>query len=507
MPWRSLPSSRQIARQVGAGVAAVNRSGAVNGRGAADEWALGQPASAAKQTAPVRSVSQVSADARFLVESNFRTVWIEGEISNFRSYASGHWYFSLKDDSAQLRCVMFATRNRFVRFPLADGLSVIVRGRLTIYEARGDFQAIVEHVQPAGEGALRAAFEQLKAKLAAEGLFAEDRKQPLPRFPRHIAIITSLDGAALRDVLAVVRRRFACLRITCFSVAVQGQEAAGQVLTAFDRAERMRHPPDVIVVTRGGGSLEDLATFNLESVARRIAAASIPVVAAIGHETDVTIADFVADQRASTPSAAAELVTPDGSELLQRLTALEGALVARLEATLHLRRQLLTAFERRLVHPQRALEQRLLRLDELAERLTAAARTAQQRRATALLHQAQLLARATPLRGIDTAGQRVRRAQQRLGNAATALQSRFRQQVLALARALNGVSPLATLERGFAIVAKPDGTRWGRPVTAAAQVTVGETLLAHLADGTVQAHVADTTPRGATDESATGGET
>ena len=437
----------------------------------------------------MRSVSQVNADARFLIESNFRAVWIEGEISNFRAYASGHWYFSLKDDTAQLRCAMFATRNRFVRFALADGMSVVVRGRLSIYEARGEFQALVDHVEPAGEGALRVAFEQLKNSLAKEGLFAAERKRSLPAFPRHIAVITSRDGAALRDVLAVVRRRFPCLRITCLFVLVQGSEAARQLLAAFDRAERMRSPPDVLIVTRGGGSLEDLAAFNLESVARRIAASSIPVVAAIGHETDVTIADFVADQRASTPSAAAEMVTPDSNELRQRLAELESALTVRLNAKLRLQRQLLTTIEQRLVHPRRALDQRLLRLDELAERLGLAMQAALQGRTVAVRHQRQLLARASPLQRIERARDHIDRARDRMGKTVGVLHDRAGDRLGALARALGAVSPLATLDRGFAIVAKPDGTRWGKPVTSVAQVASGETICTHLADGTLQATV------------------
>ena len=450
-----------------------------------------RPATAAAGGRQVRSVSQVTAEVRFLVESNFRSVWIEGEVSNFRAYASGHWYFSLKDHAAQLRCVMFATRNRFVRFALANGSSVLARGRLSIYEARGDFQAIVDHIELAGEGALRAAFEQLREKLSNEGLFADERKRPLPTFPRHVAIITSRDGAALRDVLAVIGRRFPSLRVTCFYVAVQGFEAAGQLLTAFDRAERMRHPPDVIIVTRGGGSLEDLAAFNLESVARRIAAATIPVVAAIGHETDVTIADFVADRRAATPSAAAELVTPDRRELLRQFAGLEQALTARFSAKVRLQRQLLDACRSRLVHPRRALEQRLLRVDELAERFSVAMQSTLHRRQTSLLHQRELLARATPLRRVALARDRVAQAHARLNAATRTLQSRLGDRLNSLGRALNAVSPLATLERGFAIVAKPDGTRWGRPINSVAEANPGDTLLTHVADGTLQTEVTE----------------
>ena len=442
-------------------------------------------------TGQVRTVSQVNAEARFFIEERFRLVWVQGEISNFRRYSSGHWYFTLKDDRAQLRCVLFANRNRFVRFSPENGTEAIVRGHLSLYEGRGDFQAIVDHIEPAGEGALRAAFERLKAKLAAEGLFAAQRKRPLPRFPRHIAVISSRDGAALRDVLAVVRRRFACVRVTCFYVAVQGFEAAGQILAAFDRAERMRQTPDVIVITRGGGTLEDLAAFNLESVARRIAAARIPVVAAIGHETDVTLADFVADRRAPTPSAAAEMVTPDSVEVLARLAGLEAALASRLAARMALRRSLLAAVQRRLVHPGRALQQRMQRNDELAERLAAGLHANLQRAHTALQHQGELLLRASPRLRLGIARQSVERLQGRLAAAAANNRERAGASVAALARGLNAVSPLATLERGYAIVAKPDGSRWGRPITSAAQAQGGDPIVAHLADGTLHARIED----------------
>ena len=439
----------------------------------------------------VRTVSQVNAEARLFVEERFRLVWVQGEISNFRRHSSGHWYFSLKDDRAQLRCVLFANRNRSVRFLPEDGMEAVVRGRLSLYEARGDFQAIIDHIEPAGEGALRAAFEQLKAKLAAEGLFAEQRKRPLPKFPRHIAVVSSHDGAALRDVLAVVRRRFPCVCVTCFHVAVQGVEAGGQILAAFDRVERMRRAPDAIVVARGGGSLEDLAAFNLEAVARRIAAARIPVVAAIGHETDFTIADFVADRRAPTPSAAAEMVTPDGVDLLARLAGLEAVLTSKMVARMRLQGSLLAATQRRLVHPGRTLQQRALRIDELAERLAAALQANLQRARLALRHQGELLLRASPQRRLGVAEQSVERLQDRLVAASANNRERAKAKVATLARALNAVSPLATLERGYAIVAKPDGSRWGKPITAAAQARGGDAIVAHLADGILRARVED----------------
>ena len=452
--------------------------------------AVAAPRSAAMRRT-VKSVSQINAEARFLIEERFGVAWVTGEISNFRAYASGHWYFTLKDERAQLRCVMFASRNRFVRFKPTDGLSVVLRARLSVYEARGDFQALVDHVEGAGEGALRIAFEQRRARLGAEGLFAAERKRPLPQFPRHLAVISSRDGAALRDVLAVLRRRFPCLRVTCFYVAVQGPEAEGQILTAFDRAERMRHPPDVLILTRGGGSLEDLATFNLESVARRIHAATIPVVSAIGHETDTTIADFVADHRAATPSAAAELATPDRAALDGRLETLATALRSRMVARLRLDRRLLAGTARRLVHPGRTLEQRLQRTDELRERLALAMRAMLQRLTAAHRHQNELLARANPNRRLQQARVRVASAESRLPAAAAANVARQRLRAEALARALQAESPLATLARGYAVVAAPDGSRWGKPLTAAAMVRGGERVAIHWADGSRHARMDD----------------
>ena len=441
----------------------------------------------------VRTVSEVNAEARFLIEERFRRVWIEGEVSNFRPYSSGHWYFSLQDDRAQMRCVMFSNANRFVRFAVGNGMSVVVRGRLSIYEGRGEFQAIIDHIEPAGEGALRAAFERLKAQLADEGLFREDRKRPLPAYPRHIAVISSRAGAALKDVLAVVRRRFPCVRVTCFYVAVQGFEAERQIIAALDRAEFMRSTPDVIVLTRGGGSLEDLAAFNLESVARRIDAARIAVVSAIGHETDVTIADFVADRRAPTPSSAAEMVTPDRGELSAHLRRLEVAIVSRMTAQARLDRQLVTAARQRLVHPGRIVEQRMQRADELGERLTAATAAAVKQARTALAHRSQLLARCNPVADIRLARDRVDRGAKHLVGAATSALERAGGRVAALVRALGAVSPLATLARGFAIVARPDGSRWGQPIETVAQARAGDPIVAHLADGAIQATVDGTT--------------
>ena len=297
----------------------------------------------------VYAVSELTAAARQAIEDTFPPVWVEGEVSNLRQPGSGHWYFSLADARAQLRCVMFASRNRFVRTRIANGLHVLVRCRLSLYEGRGEFQGI-------------------GGQLEREGLFAAERKRPLPAFPRHVGVVSSLSGAALQDVLAVLRRRFPCVEVTCFPVAVQGPEAVSQIVAALDRAQRTTERPDLLLLTRGGGSLEDLAAFNSEAVARRIAACAIPVVSAVGHEVDVTIADLVADRRAATPSAAAELIAPEREDLLRRLAGSETRLSGRMSERIGLERVRLRAASARLVDPVRALEQQMQRADDLRER-------------------------------------------------------------------------------------------------------------------------------------------
>ena len=247
----------------------------------------------------VLSVSQFTRQARILIEEGLGTVSVEGELSNFSQPGSGHWYFTLKDSTAQIRCAMFAGRNRAVRLKVANGLKVRIRGRVSLYESRGDFQIIAEGMEAAGAGALQAAFEHLKLELAAEGLFADERKRSLPAYPRHLTIISSPSGAALKDVLHVIERRFPALQVLLIESSVQGQAAEGQLLRALERSAAIA--TDAVLLTRGGGSLEDLWCFNLESVARALASCPHPTVSAIGHQTDFTITDFVADLRAPTP--------------------------------------------------------------------------------------------------------------------------------------------------------------------------------------------------------------
>ena len=439
---------------------------------------------------PVYTVSELTAEARFLLEEQFPLIWVEGEISNLRVPSSGHWYFTLKDDRAQIRCAMFVNRNRFVRQRPGDGDQVMVRGRVSLYEARGDFQLIAEHLEAAGEGALRAAFEALKRKLVGEGLTDTQRKRPLPAYPDHIAIISSVSGAALRDVLAVLKRRWPRLAITLLPVAVQGNAAQGQILAAFETlanwpARLDRPPPDLVLVTRGGGSLEDLWAFNLEPVARAISTCPIPVVTGIGHETDFTIADFVADLRAPTPSAAAELITPNRDEWLENSRQLSRSLAAHVRADLAGGHAKLTRLSHRLIHPGRTLQQRMQRVDDLEQRLASAASRRVERHQSGV-HL--LLARLTaqhPRETLKTLQSSLQDLHARLRRAVLDTASRGQADLTAVTRTLHAVSPTATLERGYAIITTPPpgAARFGRLVSSVDQVRKGEPLVAHLTDG------------------------
>ncbi|MBI4636172.1 MAG: exodeoxyribonuclease VII large subunit, partial [Candidatus Rokubacteria bacterium] len=328
----------------------------------------------------VVSVSELTAQLRALLEERFPAVWVEGEISNFRQYPSGHAYFTLKDESAQLRCVLFRARQRRIRFEPADGLHVLAFGSVEVYAARGEYQLVVELLEPRGLGALQLAFEQLKARLAEEGLFDAARKRPLPRFPRKIGIVTSPAGAAIRDMLRVIGRRFGELSIVIAPARVQGEGAAEEIAAGL-RDLNAVGDVDVIIVGRGGGSLEDLWAFNEEVVARAIAASKVPVISAVGHEVDVTIADFVADLRAPTPSAAAELVVREKQSVVESLAELRArltrAIVRRLEGD---RARLESLRHRRvLTDPARALRDVERRLDDARARLRHAAAAALRR--------------------------------------------------------------------------------------------------------------------------------
>jgi exodeoxyribonuclease VII large subunit len=377
------------------------------------------------------SPSELARLARDLLEDTFPLIWIEGELSNLSRPVSGHCYFNIKDAQAQVRCAMFKMRAGLLRFKPADGMRVRARARVSLYEARGEFQLIVEHMEEAGEGALLRAFEQLKAKLAAEGLFDAAQKRTLPKWPRHIGVITSPTGAAIRDVLSVLGRRFAFARVEIMPVPVQGKEAPHAIIAMLAAASKaQRH--DVLLLTRGGGSLEDLWAFNDEGVARAIRASVIPVVSAIGHEIDFTIADFVADLRAPTPSAAAELIAPDLDAIRRTLEREHTVLTQLLQRRLRNDAQRVDQAYARLLaqHPRNRLRIGAERLAQLRARL----RTQHPRTRIRLLH--------------ERLGQLWRR-QQMAGTGALDLRAR---RLTDLARTLNAVSPLATLQRGYVIL-------------------------------------------------------
>ncbi len=444
------------------------------------------PTSTADSGRVVLTVSQLNRDVRDLLEQGLPLLWVEGEISNLARPASGHWYFTLKDTRAQIRCAMFRPRNRLVRFQPANGSQILVRGRVSLYEPRGDYQLIVESMEDAGDGALRRQFEELKARLQAEGLFDAGRKQPLPPLPRRIGVITSPSGAAIRDVLQVLRRRFPAIEVMIYPVPVQGAGSAEQIARMLALADS-RDEVDVLLVTRGGGSLEDLWAFNEEVVARAIAACALPVVSAVGHEVDVSIADFVADQRAPTPSAAAELLSPDGDAWARRLGQLAQRLHQLAQGRIQQQQRQLNSLSERLTrqHPGRRLRDHGQRLDELDLRLRGAWTRAHQLRGLQLAQLQQRLRQRHPARTLNLLRNQVAGLEQRLVTAQAMRLERRQQRLVGLARALDAVSPLATVSRGYAIVQRQDGSI----VRDAVSVDVGERLSARLARGRVECRV------------------
>jgi exodeoxyribonuclease VII large subunit len=441
----------------------------------------------AERRRDVYSVSRLNREARGLLESGFPSVWITGELSNVSRPASGHWYFTLKDECAQVRCAMFRPRNQWVRLTPRDGLQVLLRARVGLYEARGEFQLVADHMEEAGEGELRRRFEALKAKLAAEGLFDAARKRAPPRFPRRIGIVTSPTGAAIRDVLQVLRRRSPGTAVLVYPVPVQGALAAREIADMLALADR-RRDVDVLLLVRGGGSLEDLCAFNDEGLARAIAAVTLPVVCGVGHEIDFTIADFVADLRAPTPSAAAELAAPDAGAWLATLKAASDRLGAAARRALRARHDAVSRAELRLaqLHPSQALAQRMQRLDELSGRALGAMRRHVKACGERLRRLQAELATASPRVRIGSLLLRAAHAGARL---APALRHRLAIQggrLTAAARGLEATSPLATLGRGYAIVTL---AATGRVVTDSEQAPSGSEIEARLARGRLRARV------------------
>lgn len=437
----------------------------------------------------VITVSQLNRRAKQLLETHLPLLWVEGELSNVSVPSSGHWYFTLKDDQAQVRCAMFRNRNMTVRFKPQQGQHVLIRARVSLYEGRGDYQIIAEHMEEAGAGALQRAFDELKLKLAREGLFDEHIKKPLPPLPKHIAIITSPTGAAIRDILSVLDRRFPSIPVTIIPVAVQGKESAPQIVKAIELANRAplsdkqslgKNLFDLIVLTRGGGSLEDLWSFNEEIVARAIYASKLPVVSAVGHEIDFTIADFVADLRAPTPSAAAELITPDGEEWLEKFIGYEVILEEIIERKLQHLQQKLTWLRSRLRHPKEKLEQQAQRLDNIELRL----KNAIQNIVAVYRNRLNTLAiRQKPLHPQYRLAQlqtRFQQAQQRFNKAQQLSLAQKRQRFSEAVRMLHTLSPLKTLDRGYALVTHMDGLT---PITSSQQLNTGDKIKTQLAKG------------------------
>ena len=443
----------------------------------------------AAHTPPPRDIltpSQLNALARDLLEGAFPLIWVEGELGNLSRPGSGHLYFTLKDARAQVRCALFKPKSQWLNFVPREGLRVLGRGRLTLYEARGDYQLVLDSLEEAGEGALRRAFEELKAKLAAEGLFASERKRPLPAYVRRLGVLTSPSGAAVRDVLSVLARRYPLVDVDVLPVPVQGATAAAQIVRMLQRAIRSGRY-DALLLARGGGSLEDLWAFNDEALVRAIAAAPIPVVSAIGHETDFSLSDFAADLRAPTPSVAAELLVPDRDELRRRLRALD-ARVTRLQVQrLHQAMQRVDRAALRLqaLRPRARLDLLCRRQAEALRRLDAAWRQRLTRERARLRHADAVLRATHPQR-------RLARLRVRLASVSARPQAaiawRLQHDALrlrGLARSLESVSPLSTVARGYAILQHADG----RIVRSVEQAAVGEALDARLGDGRLRVRV------------------
>jgi exodeoxyribonuclease VII large subunit len=410
---------------------------------------------------PIRkifSVSELNRDVAALLEQEFAWIWVEAEISNLARPASGHIYFSLKDDTAQLRCAMFRSRTNTVSFKPENGQQVLVRGKVSLYQPRGDYQLIVDRMEAAGEGALRARFEALKSALAAEGLFDAGRKRPLPSIPTCIGVITSNTGAAIRDVLSVIGRRFPSVPVKLFPVPVQGDAAAPAICRALQLAESMAEC-DVLLLVRGGGSLEDLWAFNEETVARAIVACKIPVVSGVGHETDTTIADFVADLRAATPTAAAEAVTPDGADWQGKLAAYTRRLQQLVRDAQKQRQQTLHWLKTRLwqQHPTAVLQGYGQRLDEFEQRLLRGWRLRSQHWQHRQQHLASRLLAASPRNRLQQGEQRLQLLVSQLQHRSQAKLEKSRAGLERLASTLNAISPLNTLARGYSITCDESG--------------------------------------------------
>ncbi|RDH84769.1 MAG: exodeoxyribonuclease VII large subunit [endosymbiont of Galathealinum brachiosum] len=434
----------------------------------------------------IYSVSELNRTIRGLLESQFPLLWIEGEISNLAQPASGHIYFTLKDSKAQVRCAMFKGRKQLVKFKPANGQQILIRAKVGLYEARGEFQLVAEHMEEAGDGALRREFEELKTRLATEGLFDEALKQPLPELPKCIAVITSGTGAAIRDVLSVLKRRFPSIPVQIYPVAVQGEKAAPEIAKALYRASKSKSC-DVILLVRGGGSLEDLWAFNEEQVARAIVLCDVPVISGVGHEVDVTIADFTADFRAATPSAAAELVSPNQQTYLHKFQSFQRQLMRQIQGDLNRLNEQSQWLQNRLKmqHPSSQLMQQSQQLDGLIDNLRDAFQAIVSEKKHDLKYTVQSLINNRPDQFIDYQKIQLEDLSSRLVFSSQLNIENKQQQLANLSRTMQAVSPLNTLSRGYSITRDTNG----ETVTNARQLRKGDIISSEFGKGKVTSRV------------------
>lgn len=448
--------------------------------GKTEEQKIPLSSSSPTRESVVYNVEQLNAHIRQTLENQLGIVWLQAEISNFKPHSSGHFYFSLKDNKAQISAIMFRGHNSKLRFKPHDGLEVVVRGRITVYEPRGTYQIVCESMEPVGAGALQKQFEQLKEKLKLEGLFESSRKKPIPAYPRHVAIVTSPTGAAIQDILNIMNRRAKNVQITLVPALVQGAQAASSLCESLEKALKLS--VDVIIIGRGGGSMEDLWSFNDEKLARTIAASSIPIISAVGHEVDFTICDFVADLRAPTPSAAAELVAKSSIEIFQKLNHVDRLLNSNLRKFLNLKTQKLQLTVRRLIDPKKKLQDYAFRNDELMTRLEQGIRAylSHQKKDVQLL-QNRLV---SPQQVVLRFRSRIEKTQIQLKNAVQSNVQRLEYRLKNAMGLLDSLSPLNVVDRGYSLATKNK-----KVIRSVKDLNVDDAIDIKIKDGVVNAQI------------------
>ena len=440
----------------------------------------------------IYSVSELNKEVYQLLTSTFGVVWIEGEISNFLRSSAGHVYFSLKDEHSQIRCAMFRQQNNLVSFPIEDGKQILAKARVGLYQARGEYQLIVDYMEEAGEGLLRQRFELLKNKLQEEGLFDSGNKLPLPEFPQTIGVISSPSGAAIQDIFNIISRRFPCIDVIVYPTLVQGRDATQQISKAIEIANE-RNECELLILARGGGSLEDLWCFNEEQLARSMFDSTIPIVTGVGHETDVTIADLVADCRAPTPSGAAEIALPDADEIQQRLRSFNKQFFNSMKLLSAMVKQKCLSLDAKLQqqHPISILEQYNQRLDLALQRMRASPREYVTKTSNRINVLSACLIRSSPLSMHQNIQSRVTDTHRRLIVATREIFSTTEQLLSVIVAKLDGTSPLNLLSRGYAYVVDPDTQR---NIKSVQQVKIGSTIKARLKDGSFGAKISSVSP-------------